>query len=808
MPHDFDPWSHQPLCYLNKSHPPLRLLPPPPPPDQPGSQHAPPQSAHHHIVKPTPPRESAIATSSLGVFHSIVPMRPFPHQSTKYSTNFRTQLSKLKLSYSTSLFPRNLTHIFSTPPTTTIDVVSPAKPIPSERDTQVQNAKPTKSKRARTMAGLINTESWSARLESRLSSLTPLSQTTFFQTLRLIKTPSKAFRFFKWARDSGFTHTHQSYFMMLEILGRARNLNPARNFLLSIPRKSNNAVPLTDKFFNSLIRSYGEAGLFEESVKVFKVMKSMGISPSTVTFNNLFLILLKRGRTGVVFELYDEMLRTYGVKPDLYTFNVLIKGFCMNSSVDEAFRKFKEMEKFKCEPDLITYNTIVDGLCRAGKVSVASNVVKGMLKKSDNLRPNVVTYTTLIRGYCGKQEIEEAFNVFREMVDSGIKPNEITFNTIIQGLCESQKFDMIKKILEEFQGEGGGFIPDTCTFNTLMNALCNRENLDEAIKIFEKMKKLNVERDSATYSVLIRSLCQKENFDKAEELLDELFEREILLRDNNCTPLVAAYNPIFEHLCTDGKTKKAERVFRQLMKRGVQDPLAYETLILGHCKEGAFQDGHKLLILMLRRDFLPNVNIYESLIEGLLQKREPNLAHNTLEKMLRSSYLPRTSMFHRVLMELVEKGSAHESASLMMLMLDKDIRPNINVSTDVVRVLFSSGLQNEAFKLVRSLYDNGYIVKVEELILFLCRDRKLLEACELLMFTLKNDQSIDTAICSTVLTSLCKVQSLSEAFHLYYELLEKGFQQPVSCLEDLRNALEAGGKLKEAEFVAKRMLNM
>ncbi|KAL6541675.1 hypothetical protein OROGR_011161 [Orobanche gracilis] len=727
----------------------------------------------------------------------------FPFLS-RHQQIIRAQLSAIKPAYSTSLFPPSLKHIFSkTPTTTTSSAVSAAESNLAEHESAIS----TRIKKARTMAQLVNTKSWSAELQSRLSNFAPLSQTAFFQTLRHIKAPSKALRFFNWARDSGFTHTPHSYFIMLEILGKARNLNPARNFLLSIPKKSNNTVPLTDKFFNSLIRSYGDAGLFQESLKVFKIMKSLGISPSSFTFNSLFLILLKRGRVGMVYELYDEMLKTYGVKPNLYTFNILIRGFCMNSKVDEAFRMFKEIETFDCKPDLITYNTIVDGLCRVGKVNIARNVVNGMLKKCENLRPNVVTYTTLIRGYCGKREIDKALDVYRNMVDGGIKPNDVTCNTLIQGLCESQNFEMMKEIFAECLKEDGAFVPDTCTFNTVMNAYCINKKLDEALIFFEKMRKMKVRQDSATYSVLIRALCEKGNFGKAEDLLDELFEKEILLCNDNCTPLAAAYNPIFKYLCTNGKTTKAGRVFRQLTKRGVQDPLAFETLILGNCKEGTFEDGHKLLVLMLRRDFLPNIKIYESLIEGLLQKREANLAHDTLEKMLRSSYLPRTSTFHRVLMGLVEKGSAHESADLMRLMLDREIRPNINLSTDVVRLMFKSSMRERAFELVTSLYKNGYVLNVEELIFFLCGDRKLLAAYELAMFVVKNDCSVDAAACSTVLTGLCKAQRSSEAFRLYYELLERGIRQPLSCLEELQNALESGGKLKEAQFVAKRMLN-
>ena len=113
------------------------------------------------------------------------------------------------------------------------------------------------------------------------------------------------------------------------------------------------------------------------------------------------------------------------------TYNVLIRGFCKNSMVDEGFRFFREMESFNCDADVVTYNTLVDGLCRAGKVRIARNLVNGMGKKCEGLNPNVVTYTTLIRGYCMKQEVEEALVVLEEMTSRGLKPN-MTYNTLVK----------------------------------------------------------------------------------------------------------------------------------------------------------------------------------------------------------------------------------------------------------------------------------------------------------------------------------------------------------------------------------------
>ncbi|XP_014502411.1 pentatricopeptide repeat-containing protein At1g02060, chloroplastic isoform X2 [Vigna radiata var. radiata] len=658
------------------------------------------------------------------------------------------------------------------------------------------------SKTAKTMANLINSKPWSNALVSFLP--TPLSKTTVLRTLRLIRDPSKALRFFKWAQQSGFSHTAQSYFILLQILGRHRNLNVARNLLFSIEKKSNGTVKLEDRFFNTLIRSYAEAGLFKESLKLFQTMKSVAVSPSVVTFNSVLSILLKRGRTNMAKEVYDEMLHTYGVSPDTCTYNVLIRGLCKNSMVDEGFRFFKEMASFNCDPDVVTYNTLVDGLCRAGKVRIARNLVNAMSKKCEGLNPNVVTYTTLIRGYCMKQEVDEALVVLEEMSGRGIEPNMVTYNTLIKGLCEVHKLDKMKDVLELMK-DNGGFSPDTFTFNTIIHSHCCAGNLDEALKVFESMKKFQIRMDSASYSPLIRCLCQKGDYDMAEVLFDELFEKEILLSNFGSKPLAASYSPLIQYLCEHGKSKKAERVMRQLMKRGTQDGQLYNTLIMGHCKEGTYESGYELLVWMLRRDFLPDVHIYDSLIDGFLLKNKPLLAKETLEKMLKSSYQPKTATWHSILAKLLEKGCAHESACVILMMLEKNVRQNINLSTESLKLLFRCGQQERAFEIIDLLYKNGYRVTIEEVVQFLFERGKLSEACKMLFFSFKNHQNVNIDLCNAIVLNLCKTNKVSEAFNLCYELVEKGLCQELTCLNDLLAALEEGGRREEAIFISKRL---
>ncbi|CAH8387233.1 unnamed protein product [Eruca vesicaria subsp. sativa] len=211
---------------------------------------------------------------------------------------------------------------------------------------------------------------------------------------------------------------------------------------------------------------------------------------------------------------------------------------------------------------------------------------------------------------------------------------------------------------------------------------------------------------------------------------------------------------MFEYLCANGKTRQAERVFRQLMKIGAQDPPSYRTLIMGHCREGSFKGGYELLVLMLRREFVPDLETYKLLIDGLLKTETNKTEH----------------------------------------------------STDVVRLLFSCGLKDKAFVVVRLVYENGYLVKMYELVDFLCENRNLVDSAHrLVMFCLENNQMVNIRTCNRVTEGLCKHKRHSKAFSFFNELVEIGKHQELSCHLVLRNALEAAGKLKEVRFVLKRM---
>lgn len=185
------------------------------------------------------------------------------------------------------------------------------------------------------------------------------------------------------------------------------------------------------------------------------------------------------------------------------------------------------------------------------------------------------------------------------------------------------------------------------------------------------------------------------------------------------------------------------------------------------------------------------------------------IAWEALHRMLDSGLRPSTSTFHSVLLGLLKKdGCAKEAADLIEIMLERNIRQNLDLSTNMIDSLLKSNLNERAYRIITSLYDHGYYIKMETLIESLCEEKKFIEAAELTLFSLQKHHELGVAVCSMVLDGLCTAGRASDAFRLFYELIEnRGTSAAVapSSLVALYHALKEDGKMKEADFIAKQM---
>ncbi|THG22715.1 hypothetical protein TEA_018483 [Camellia sinensis var. sinensis] len=134
-------------------------------------------------------------------------------------------------------------------------------------------------------------------------------------------------------------------------------------------------------------------------------------------------------RVDLGFSILGKILKL-GYESDTTTFNTLIKGLCVTSTV----KFFDEIVEKGFPPDFFTYITILNGLCKTGNASAAIILLKKM-EEIGGCEPGIVDYNMVIDSLCKVRLVTGGFKLFLEMIGNGVSPDLITYKSLIKGVC-------------------------------------------------------------------------------------------------------------------------------------------------------------------------------------------------------------------------------------------------------------------------------------------------------------------------------------------------------------------------------------
>lgn len=640
---------------------------------------------------------------------------------------------------------------------------------------------------------------WTTRLQNSIRSLVPnFDHELVYNVLHGAKNSEHALQFFRWVERFGlFQHNRETHFKIIEILGRAEKLNHARCILLDMPKKG---VEWDEDLWVLLIDSYGKAGIVQESVRLFQKMEELGVERTIKSYDTLFKVIMRRGRYMMAKRYFNKML-SQGIEPTRHTYNLMIWGFFLSSKVETALRFFEDMKSKEILPDVVTYNTLINGYYRIKKIEEAEKYFVEL--KARNILPTVITYTTLIKGYVAVGKVDDALRLLEEMRALGIEPNAFTYSTLLPGLCDAEKMSEAGNILDEMVSKHVAPM-DNAIFVRLMSGQCKAGNFDAASEVLKAMIRLSIPTEAGHYGILIENFCKAGLHDRAIKLLDKLIEKEIILRPQSSLHMEpSAYNPIIEHLCSSGETGKAEILLRQLMKMGVQDPVAFNNVTRGHAKEGAPGLAYEFLKIMVRRKVPSEESAYRSLVDSYLSKGDAADAKIALDSMIESGHLPDSSLYRSVMGGLFEDGRVQTASRVMKTMLEKGVKENMDLISKILEALLLRGHVEEALGRIELLMHSGLSPNLDNLLSVLCDKQKTIAALKLLDFSLTRDYNVDFSTYDKVLDALLASGKSLNAYSILCKIMEKGGVTDKSCCEDLIKTLNQEGNTRQADILSR-----
>ncbi|KAL1815466.1 hypothetical protein ACET3Z_018040 [Daucus carota] len=360
------------------------------------------------------------------------------------------------------------------------------------------------------------------------SDATPASVLTISRAKYKLRTeydPDKALEIYATVSEHYTSPLSSRYAQDLTVkrLARARRFKDIEKLIES---HKNDPKIKQEPFLTTLIRSYGLAGMFNHALNTYNQMDELGTPRTAVSFNGLLSACNCSKLFGKVPQLFEEMSEKHGLKPNKFSYGILIKSYCEIGSPELGIERMREMEEKGIEVTAVVFTTILHSLYKRGNVEEAERLWDEMVRKKCEL--DVGAYNVrLMHAHNG--EPESVKKLITEMSDAGIKPDTISYNYLMNCYCENGMMAEAKKVYEGL--EGNCCNPNAATFRTFITHLCNKEMFEYGYKVFKKSVSLNKIPDFGTLKPLVEGLVKKSNKRDAKGLIRTLrkkFPQKIL----------------------------------------------------------------------------------------------------------------------------------------------------------------------------------------------------------------------------------------------------------------------------------------
>ncbi|KAJ8471910.1 hypothetical protein OPV22_026253 [Ensete ventricosum] len=413
-----------------------------------------------------------------------------------------------------------------------------------------------------------------------------------------------------------------------------------------------------------------KAGNLTDSLNFLRLL-----GPSILDYNGLLYRYLRSGHVSVeaLANLFAEM-KTFGLCPNVWTFNILFNAFCALGYLEDAFYVLEEMWSHRFVPSFMSLRKLM-------KKSLASEVTKfvkliklslfywervlSQIKKG--FSPNIYSYTAVILGFSKQGLWNEAYCFLKLMQSEGYMPTVVTYTILIKNLCRDGKLKEALGILETMDKEGCP--PDLVTFNVLLHALCDHNAITEAHNFIQIMEEKGYLLDQFSWCALAGGLLRAGLVENSICLL-----QKIILMGNQIVDVVT-WNIYFHSLCCNNNVKKVLDMTERMIEKG----------------------------------FTPTTCTYNIILKGLCKGQNTDEALEFLDSFARGGNGPDLISFNTILSTACKQGDSSMIRRVLTRMNVECFNLDIVGMTCLMQYFSKAGRLSESFRLVKYMILHGHL---------------------------------------------------------------------------------------------------
>jgi pentatricopeptide repeat protein len=263
------------------------------------------------------------------------------------------------------------------------------------------------------------------------------------------------------------------------------------------------------RFYNCTIPLFCRESKVEEGVRLFRMMKDSDLVPDSFIYGALIQCLCKNLQLDSAVYLINEMIGN-GIQPSENVFVHMINCYCELGKIDEAITFLEDKQVHETAP----FNALLEGCCNAGKILVANALLETM---SERNIADCQSWNIVIRWLCENEETERAYVLLGRMIKFSVVLEDATYSALVVGNCRLRKYDEAMELFRRICARRWSL--DIASYSELIDGLCDDINRSQyAVEVFYYMSMEQCSLHSFSFYKLIKCVCDSGQVSKAVEL--------------------------------------------------------------------------------------------------------------------------------------------------------------------------------------------------------------------------------------------------------------------------------------------------
>ncbi|XP_018501756.2 pentatricopeptide repeat-containing protein At3g22150, chloroplastic [Pyrus x bretschneideri] len=339
--------------------------------------------------------------------------------------------------------------------------------------------------------------------------------------------------------------------------------------------------------WNTLVSWYVKTERYAEAVKQFRMMMGMRITPSAVSFVNVFPALSAMGDYKNANVLHSMLLRLGGeYVTDLFVVSSAIFMYAELGCLEYARKIFDHCSERNTE----IWNTMIGAYVQNNHpieaIDLFFQAVNSELAILDE-----VTFLSVLTACSQMQQLELAGQLHAFIIKHLRLMPVILLNATIVMYSRCNSVDMSFKIFHKMPER------DVVSWNTMISAFVQNGLDDEALMLVYEMQKQRFMIDSVTVTALLSASSNLRNPDIGKQTHAYLIRHDIQFEGMD--------SYLIDMYAKSGSVRIAERVFKKDYSRD-RDQATWNSMIAGYTQNGLSEEAFFVFRQMLEQNLIPN----------------------------------------------------------------------------------------------------------------------------------------------------------------------------------------------------------